>query len=77
MRLLALMITISFIHIMTVGKIKSRGLVPSQGMIQANGQTENAIKHRIIAADRASNASDASIFGNKFCIPLDFVYCRH
>ena len=36
---------------------------------------ENAIKHRINADDKASNASDetvASIFDNKFCIPLDF-----
>ena len=36
---------------------------------------ENAIKHRINAGDKASNASDetvASIFDNKFCIPLNF-----
>ena len=36
---------------------------------------ENAIKHRINAGDKASNASDetvASIFDGKFCIPLDF-----
>ena len=36
---------------------------------------ENAIKHRINAGDKASNASNetvASIFDNKFCIPLDF-----
>ena len=36
---------------------------------------ENAIKHRINAGDKASNASDetvASIFDNKFCTPLDF-----
>ena len=46
-----------------------------QGIVEAGGQTENAIKHRINAADKASNASDetvASIFHNKFCIPLDF-----
>ena len=46
-----------------------------QGIVEACGQTENAIKHRINAADKASNASDetvASIFDNKFCIPLDF-----
>ena len=46
-----------------------------QGIIEAGGQTENAIKHRINADDKASNASDetvASIFDNKFCIPLDF-----
>ena len=46
-----------------------------QGIVQADGQTENAIKHRINASDKESNASDetvASIFDNKFCIPLDF-----
>ena len=46
-----------------------------QGIVEASGQTENAIKHRINASDKASNASDetvASIFDNKFCIPLDF-----
>ena len=46
-----------------------------QGIIDADGQTENAIKHRINAGNKASNASDetvASIFENKFCIPLDF-----
>ena len=46
-----------------------------QGIVEAGGQTENAIKHRINAADKASNASDetvASIFDNRFCIPLDF-----
>ena len=42
-----------------------------QGIVETNGQTENAIKHRINASDKASNASDekvASIFDNKFCI---------
>ena len=46
-----------------------------QGIVEANGQTENAIKHRINAGDKASNLNDqtvASIFDNKFCIPLDF-----
>ena len=46
-----------------------------QGIVEADGQTENAIKHRINAGDKASNANDetvASIFNNKFCIPLDF-----
>ena len=36
-----------------------------QGIVEADGQTENAIKHRINAGDKASNASDetvASIF---------------
>ena len=46
-----------------------------QGIVEANGQTENAIKHRINADDKANNAKDqtvASIYDNHFCIPLDF-----
>ena len=47
-----------------------------QGIVEPDGQTQNAIMlHRINASDKASNASDetvASIFDNKFCIPLDF-----
>ena len=46
-----------------------------QGIVEAGGQTENAIKHRINAGDKASDANDetvASIFDNNFCIPLDF-----
>ena len=46
-----------------------------QGIVEADGQTENAIKHRINASDKANNAKDqtvASIFDNKFFIPLDF-----
>ena len=46
-----------------------------QGIVETDGQTENAIKHRINAGDKASHANDetvASIFDNKFCIPLDF-----
>ena len=46
-----------------------------QGIVETDGQTENAIKHRINASDKANNAKDqtvASIFDNKFCIPLDF-----
>ena len=46
-----------------------------QGIVETDGQTENAIKHRINAGDKANNAKDqtvASIFDNKFCIPLDF-----
>ena len=42
-----------------------------QGTVKDNGQTENAIKHRINAGDKASNAKDetvASTFDNKFCI---------
>ena len=46
-----------------------------QGIVEADGQTENAIKHRINASDKANNAKDqtvASIYDNHFCIPLDF-----
>ena len=46
-----------------------------QGIVDADGQTENAIKHRINSGDKANNAKDqtvASIFSNRFCIPLDF-----
>ena len=46
-----------------------------QGIVDADSQTENAIKHRINSGDKASNAKDqtvASIFNNRFCIPLDF-----
>ena len=46
-----------------------------QGIVEADGQTENAIKHRINAGNKADLANDitvASIFNNRFCIPLDF-----
>ena len=46
-----------------------------QGIVEADGQTENAIKHWINATDKANNAKDqtvASIYDNRFCIPLDF-----
>ena len=46
-----------------------------QGIVEADGQSENAIKHQINATDKANNAKDqtvVSIFDNKFCIPLDF-----
>ena len=46
-----------------------------QGIVEADGPTENAIKHRINATDKANNAKDqtvASIYDNRFCIPLDF-----
>ena len=46
-----------------------------QGIVDADGQTENAIKHRINSGDKANNAKDqtvASIYDNHFCIPLDF-----
>ena len=46
-----------------------------QGIGEADGQSENAIKHWINATDKANNAKDqtiASIYDNRFCIPLDF-----
>ena len=46
-----------------------------QGIVEADGQTENAIKHRINTTDKANNAKDqtvASIYDNRFCVPLDF-----
>ena len=46
-----------------------------QGIVIADGKTENAIKHRINYGDKANNAKDqtvASIYDNRFCIPLDF-----
>ena len=45
------------------------------GTVEADGQTENAIRHRINACDKADVANDitvASIYDNCFCIPLDF-----
>ena len=46
-----------------------------QGIVEADGQTENAIKHRINSGDRVNDAKGqtvASIYDNRFCIPLDF-----
>ena len=46
-----------------------------QGIAEADGQTENAIRHRINATDKTNDAKDqtvASIYDNRFCIPLDF-----
>ena len=46
-----------------------------QGIVEADGQTKNAIKQRINATNKANNAKDqtvASIYDNRFCIPLDF-----
>ena len=46
-----------------------------QGIVEVSGQTESAIKHKINTGDKANDANDktiASIFDNKFCIPLDF-----
>ena len=46
-----------------------------QGIVDADSQTENAIKHWIDADHKADVANDitvASIYDNHFCIPLDF-----
>ena len=46
-----------------------------QGIVEAGGQTENAIKHQINTTDKSNNAKDqtvVSIYDNRFCIPLDF-----
>ena len=46
-----------------------------QGIVDADGQMENAVKHRINASDKANDAKDqtiASIYDDRFCIPLDF-----
>ena len=61
---------------MTAGNAKPERLnTVFQGIIEAEGQTENAIKHQINATDKASDAKDqtvAPIYYNRFCIPLDF-----
>ena len=61
---------------MTVGKSATeRPNAVFQGIVEVGGQTEYAIKHRINAGNKATNVRDeivASIFDNKFCIPLDF-----
>ena len=46
-----------------------------QGIVDADDQTENATKHRINVSDKANYSKDqtvASIYDNRFCIPLDF-----
>ena len=48
-----------------------------QGIVEADSQTENAIRHRIkrIKTNKTNDAKDqtvASIYDNRFCIPLDF-----
>ena len=46
-----------------------------QGIVEADGQTENAIRHRINVTNKTNNTKDqtvASIYNNCFCIPLDF-----
>ena len=46
-----------------------------QGIVEADGQSENAIRHRINATNKTNDAKDqtvASIYDNRFCIPLVF-----
>ena len=46
-----------------------------QGIVEADSQTENAIRHRINATNKTNDAKDqtvASIYDNRFCISLDF-----
>ena len=46
-----------------------------QGIVEDDGQTENAIKHQINATNKTNNTEDqtvASIYDNRFCILLDF-----
>ena len=46
-----------------------------QGVVEADSQSENVIKHWINTTNKANDAKDqtvASIFDNCFCIPLDF-----
>ena len=60
---------------MTVGKLQLRDLMLFQGIVEADGQTENAIRHRINATNKTNDAKHqtvASIYDNRFCIPLDF-----
>ena len=46
-----------------------------QGIVEADSQTENAIRHRINATNKTNDVKDqtvVSIYNNHFCIPLDF-----
>ena len=80
MRLLASMITISFILYYDCWECSTERInAVFQGIVDADGQTENAIKHRINAGDKANNAKDqtvASIFDKKFCIRSDFEFLK-
>ena len=56
------------------GKTKRLNTV-FQGIVEADNQTVNAIRHRINATNKMNDAKDqtvASIYDNRFCIPLDF-----
>ena len=60
MRSPALTITMSYIRIMTAGKLQLRDAI-FQGIVEAEGQTENAIKHRINAGNKANDAKDQTV----------------
>ena len=51
-------------------KTKRRNAI-FQGIVEADGQTENAIKKQINATDNAKDQTVASFYDNRFCIPLD------
>ena len=76
MRSLVLMIAIFFYSYYDRWKSTTeRRNAVFQGRVEARGQTENAIKHRINAGDKAPNAKDqtlASIFDNKFYTSMKF-----
>ena len=66
---------ILFSYIDSLKSLKPVFLAVFQGIVDADGQMENAIKHKINAGDKANSAKDqtvASIYDNRFCIPLDF-----
>ena len=75
MRSLVLTITIYYSYYDCWKCTRERHYAVFQGIVETDGQTENAIKHRINVGDKASNAKDqtvALIYDNRFCIPLDF-----
>ena len=62
MRSSALTIVMSYIRIMTAGKLQLRDVMLSfQGIVEADSQMENAIKHRINATDKANDAKDQTV----------------
>ena len=70
MKLLVLIIMISFYSYYDCWKSTTeRHNAVFQGIVEADGQMENAIKHRINTGDKASKASEetvALIFDNNF-----------
>ena len=73
MRSPALMITMSYYDFLKTATERRNAIF--QGRVEADGQTENAIKHRINAGNKTDVTKDqmvASVYDNRFCIPLDF-----